>query len=175
MYGDALDRRFSFASLPFLGEAVAQIVLSPGFGPGEWHTVVEQEFTGREVVAAFEAVNGSKPQIKVFTDADVDEKRKQGPVWGLGASWRVHWGRGLWKVVNLFEPRGVERRTLEQAVREAKGGADSEKPAEQPKAPAAVSSGRSRLSGDDGGLTGHVAKHSGDDIGHAVKQPVRVK
>lgn len=119
-YGDALDKHFSFLSLPYLGEAVAQLVTSPHFGPGMRYTVVEQEFTGRQVVDAFEQVNGAKPEIVEMGDEDVEAMRAEGPVQGLAAAWRMHWGNGNWNVVNLFEPVGVQPRTLKEAVQKAK-------------------------------------------------------
>ncbi|CAK9781801.1 NAD(P)-binding protein [Cutaneotrichosporon oleaginosum] len=119
LYGDALDAKFSFLSLPFLAEAVAQLLLEPSFGPGQNYTLSEAEFTGRDVVEAFKSVHGKEPTISQFTDADVQKLRDASPAAGLGAAWRMHWGNKNWKAENLYHPKGVSPRTLEQAVREA--------------------------------------------------------
>lgn len=115
-----LDQKFSFLSLPFLAEAVAQLIVKPEFGPNQRWTVVEQEFTGRDIVAAFESVhNGEKTKVTELTDATVQQLRAKDAGAGLGAAWRMHWGAGRWNVVNRFDPVGVERRTLLQAVKDA--------------------------------------------------------
>jgi uncharacterized protein YbjT (DUF2867 family) len=119
LYGDALNKKFSYLSLPFLGEALAQLLLEPGFGPGQNYTLSEAEFTGRDVVEALKSVHGKEPKISQFTDADVKSLRDKSPADGLGAAWRMHWGNGNWKAENVFQPKGVSRRPLEQAVRDA--------------------------------------------------------
>ncbi|BEI85734.1 hypothetical protein CcaverHIS002_0600210 [Cutaneotrichosporon cavernicola] len=119
LYGDALNAKFSYLSLPFLGESLAQLLLDPTFGPGQNYTFSEAEFTGHELVEAFNKVHGTEPKITQFTDADVQKLRDMSPAAGLGASWRMHWGNGNWKAVNLYEPKGVTKRSLEQAVRES--------------------------------------------------------
>ncbi|GMK56053.1 hypothetical protein CspeluHIS016_0211090 [Cutaneotrichosporon spelunceum] len=119
LYGDALNAKFSYLSLPFLAEALAQLLLEPSFGPGQNYTFSEAEFTGHDVVEVFKKVHGTAPAISQFTDADVQRLRDASPGAGLGAAWRMHWGNGNWKAANLFEPKGVTKRSLEQAVREA--------------------------------------------------------
>jgi len=121
IYGDALRQQFSFLSLPYLAEAVAQLVVQPTFGPGQQYTIVEAEVYGQEIFEAFEEVNGAPPTVQVMLRSDIQELRDAGPAQGLGAAWRVHWGSGNWKAVNTFEPQGVTRRTLLQAVRDAAG------------------------------------------------------
>lgn len=117
LYGDALNNKFSYLSLPFLAEAVAQLVLDPSFGPGKRYTLSEAEFTGRDVVEAFKKANGKEPTVSEFTDKDVTALRDASPAAGLGASWRMHWGLGNWKAENLFEPKGVTKQSLEEIVR----------------------------------------------------------
>lgn len=119
LYRDALESKFSFLSLPYLAEAVAQLIVEPSFGPGQRYTLSEAEFTGRDVVEAFKKAHGKEPQVTKFTDEGVTQLREASPAAGLGASWRMHWGLGNWNVENLYEPKGVTKRTLEQAVRES--------------------------------------------------------
>lgn len=118
LYGDALDKKFSYLSLPYLGEAVAQLFLEPTFGPGQRYTLSEAEFTGKDVVAAFKKANGAEPKVSTFTNDDVQALRDASPAAGLGAAWRMHWGLGNWNVENLYEPKGVTKRSLEQIVKE---------------------------------------------------------
>lgn len=124
LYGDAMTRRLSFVALPYLAEAITQIILLKDFGPGKNYTVVGQEFTGREVAEAFEAVHGSKPEIVKMTDEDVERMRKEGPLSGLAAAWRMHWGKGKWNVKdgvedNLFVLKGKTHKSLKEAVEDA--------------------------------------------------------
>ncbi|KAL1409017.1 hypothetical protein Q8F55_005841 [Vanrija albida] len=115
-YGDALNQKFTSISLPYLGESVAQLLARPDFAAGQKYTLQETVFTGQELVDALTAAHGRKPEVGTYTDADVEEAQKN-PGAGLGAAWRVHWGKGRWNSPNLFQPAGVPTRTLEQAVR----------------------------------------------------------
>jgi hypothetical protein len=124
LFGGARTAAFSFLSLPYLAEAVAQIVTSNEFGPGQVYTVVEAEFTGADVAKAFEDVNQRLPTVSEFTDADVEAARQESGLAGLGAAWRMHWGNGNFNVVNRFEPAGVQKRTLVDAVKAAKARLD---------------------------------------------------
>ncbi|TXT10724.1 hypothetical protein VHUM_02229 [Vanrija humicola] len=115
-YGDARNQRFTSISLDYLGESVAQLFSRPDFGPGQKYTLQETVFTGQELVDVLTAAHGKAPTVTAYTDADVEEAQKN-PGAGLGAAWRVHWGKGRWNTVNLFQPKGVTPRTLDQAVR----------------------------------------------------------
>lgn len=124
VFGDALRQKFSFLSLPYLGAAVAQLVTHPAFAAGKQYTIVEAEFTGQDVADAFETVKGSPPTVNIMTPADIQAMQAAGPGPGLGAAWRMHWGSGNWNVVNLFEPVGIPKRTLLDAVKDAADGDD---------------------------------------------------
>lgn len=114
----SLASTFSFVRLPYLGAAVGQIVTRPWFTGYQHYTVVETEFTGRELADALSKQHGTPPAITPFTDADFAKVVDKGDAAAtLGYAWIKHWGAGNWSTTGRFEAgEGVRKATLEELV-----------------------------------------------------------
>lgn len=147
VYDGALDNKLPVTSLAYLAKAVREIVLDEGPSAeqreadegtrdkrqedragvrvadvaGKNFTVVEYEATGNEIGAAIEAVSHIKPKIIPLTDSEVEGAEACGAEDAINVGICKAWGvRGFPPGESIeFEPRGVSKRTLDDAVREA--------------------------------------------------------
>ncbi|TXT06120.1 hypothetical protein VHUM_03593 [Vanrija humicola] len=120
-YGDALNRELPVTSPGYLGAGVAQLVTSPELVPGNTYTIVEQKWTGQQVVDAIAKAKGADVKVETFTDADLEALRANGPLGVLSGALIKKWGAGEFPEVNPFKPEGVTPRTVDQAVESALG------------------------------------------------------
>lgn len=120
LYGDALNQKLAVTSPSYLAQAIGQLVVrDPKDITGKSYTVIDFETTGQELADAFEKLNGSKPTITAAKEEELDGARKSGPPGALGAAARRKWGRGDFPADDRFEPAGVQRREVYQAVESA--------------------------------------------------------
>ncbi|KAL1406433.1 hypothetical protein Q8F55_008132 [Vanrija albida] len=115
-YPGAFDKSFPITSTPWLAEAVAQIVSeTPLDQIQDQYTVVETWFSGPQLVEAFTKVHGEKPKVAEYTEEEHAARLAGGGLPALGALLAQKWS-GEFPPGNEFTPRGLTKRTIDQAV-----------------------------------------------------------
>lgn len=113
----AFENKFPVTSTPWLAEGVAQIVSETPFDQiKDQYTIVEQWFTGPQLVEAFTKVHGAKPKVAEFTPEQDAARIAGGGPPALGVLLGKKWASGVFPPGNEFTPKGLTPRTIDEAV-----------------------------------------------------------
>ncbi|ORX35015.1 hypothetical protein BD324DRAFT_652735 [Kockovaella imperatae] len=108
-----LKHKIPITTIPYLAEGIAQIVLqSPESLKDKAFTLVDHWPLGDEVIDALTQVNGSKPTVKDYTDADASALKSNPPIGPGSAAYRRAWTNDKWNYEPEFNVKGFEKVSL---------------------------------------------------------------
>ncbi|KAK6902861.1 hypothetical protein I203_108121 [Kwoniella mangroviensis CBS 8507] len=96
VFRDSLKNPLRITSLPFLGQATAQLLLHPDEIANKTYQVYDHEPTGQDFVDALTKLYGSKPEITHYTEEEYQKAIQVPGTSAILAAIKAKWGDDNW-------------------------------------------------------------------------------